>query len=108
VGTNDAGATWSDPTGGGASGNNMVLVTAYQYDGNLSGLDGNRTAEIQHVDASTTRDTSFSFDWRDRQVQVTAAQDWYQIITLDNLSRAMQVDQHAQSRQSHPPLKDSL
>jgi RHS repeat-associated protein len=97
VGTNDTGATWSDPTGGGATGNNMVLVTEYQYDNNLASLDGNRTAEIQHVDALTSRETNFLFDWRDRQVEVIAAQDWFQVVTLDNLDRTTQVDQYAQA-----------
>ncbi|HEX7449814.1 MAG TPA: RHS repeat-associated core domain-containing protein [Pirellulales bacterium] len=97
VGTNDTGATDSDPTGGGAPGNNMVVVTEYQYDGGLYSLDGNRTQETQHVDSSTTRSTAFSFDWRDRQVQSTAAQDWYLVAILDNLSRATQVDRHAKA-----------
>jgi hypothetical protein len=73
VGTNDTGATWADPTGGGATGNNMVVVTESAYDSGLAGGDGNLTTITQHVDSSTTRVTSFAFDWRDRQVQVTAA-----------------------------------
>jgi hypothetical protein len=97
VGTNDTGATWADPTGGGASGNNMVVVSEYGYDNGLAGLDGNRTQETQHVDASTSRVTAFAFDWRDRQLQVTAAQDWYQVTTLDNLDRAAQVDRYSQA-----------
>ncbi|HEX7449811.1 MAG TPA: hypothetical protein VF306_19785 [Pirellulales bacterium] len=97
VGTNDTGATDSDPTGGGAPGNNMVVITEYEYDGGLASGDGNRTQETQHVDSTTTRVTAFSFDWRNRQVQVTAAQDWYQVTTLDNLDRAIQVDRYAQA-----------
>jgi len=41
VGTVDTGATVGDPTGGGAQGNNMVLVTENQYDGgNFGGVAG--------------------------------------------------------------------
>ncbi|HWB12930.1 MAG TPA: RHS repeat-associated core domain-containing protein, partial [Pirellulales bacterium] len=97
VGTNDTGATWLDPTGGGAPGNNMVEITGNQYDNGLAGGDGNLTSVTRYVDSSTTRVTGFAFDWRDRQVQVTAAQDWYQITTLDNMSRTTQVNQYAQA-----------
>ena len=41
VGTDDTGATLGDPTGGGAQGNNMVLVTENEYDGGSAGGDGN-------------------------------------------------------------------
>ena len=43
VGTDDTGATVGDPTGGGAQGNNMVLVTENEYDGGSAGGDGNLT-----------------------------------------------------------------
>jgi len=49
VGTDDTGATADDPTGGGAQGNNMVLVTEYQYDDGSDGGDGLLTEETQHV-----------------------------------------------------------
>ena len=45
VGTNDTGATNSDPTGGGAAGNNMVQVTGNQYDNGAAGGDNNLTAD---------------------------------------------------------------
>jgi hypothetical protein len=32
VGTDDTGATDSDPTGGGATGNNMVLISENEFD----------------------------------------------------------------------------
>ncbi|MDP1797798.1 MAG: hypothetical protein Q8K78_09965, partial [Planctomycetaceae bacterium] len=44
VGTDDTGATASDPTGGGAMGNNMVLVSQNEYDGAVAGGDGNLTS----------------------------------------------------------------
>jgi hypothetical protein len=50
VGTDDTGATAGDPTGGGATGNNMVIVTAYEYDSGADGGDGLLTKETQHVD----------------------------------------------------------
>jgi len=49
VGTDDTGATADDPTGGGAEGNNMVLVTEYEYDDGSDGGDGLLTGETQHV-----------------------------------------------------------
>ena len=49
VGTNDTGATESDPTRGGASGNNMVLVTEYEYDDGVAGGDNDLTAQTQYV-----------------------------------------------------------
>ncbi len=49
VGTNDAGATWLDPTGGGAPGNNMVVVTENEYDNGMAGGHGNMTQLTQHV-----------------------------------------------------------
>lgn len=67
VGTNDNGATPSDPSGGGASGNNMVRVTTWQYDGGTAGGDGNVTTQTQYVDTSTTRVTTFGYDFRNRQ-----------------------------------------
>lgn len=50
VGTNDNGATATDPTGGGASGNNMVLVSQYEYDDGQDGGDNLLTEVTQFVD----------------------------------------------------------
>ena len=61
IGTNDNGATFSDPTGGGASGNNMVLITTNVYDGGSAGGDGNLTQQAQQVDASTTRVSTMTY-----------------------------------------------
>ncbi|HVC99037.1 MAG TPA: hypothetical protein VND64_35560 [Pirellulales bacterium] len=92
VGTNDNGATWLDPTGSGAPGNNMVVVAENQYDNGMAGGDGNMTELTQHVDSSTTRVTVFGFDWRNRQVIVDGEVDLYAVKTLDNLDRQLQVD----------------
>jgi RHS repeat-associated protein len=97
VGTNDSGATWSDPTGGGTPGNDMVQITGYKYDDGLAGGNGNLTSVTQFVDSSTIRVTAFTFDWRDRQVQLTASQDWFLVTVLDNLDRETQVAQYAQA-----------
>ncbi len=92
IGTNDNGATDADPTGGGATGNNMVLVTEHEYDGNADEANGNLTKTTQHVDGSTTRVTTFSYDWRDRQTFVDGEVDFYQENTYDNLGRVTKVD----------------
>src|SRR5690606_6310404 len=81
VGTNDAGATDSDPTGGGATGNNMVLVTENEYDGGTAGGDGNLTEQTQHATASDTRVTMFVYDWRNRRVDTDGEIDVFQRLT---------------------------
>ena len=53
IGTDDTAATESDPTGGGATGNNMVLVTESEYDSGNDGGDGLLTKQTDHVDSST-------------------------------------------------------
>jgi hypothetical protein len=83
VGTDDTGATVGDLTGGGAQGNNMVLVTENQYDGGSVGGDGNLTQQTQHVDASTTRVTSFTFDWRNRRTDTDGEVDFYEKVYYD-------------------------
>jgi len=94
VGTNDAGATWLDPTGGGTPGNNMVVVTENEYDGGMASGDGNMTQLTQHVDSSTDRVTTFGFDWRNRPIVIDGEVDLYAVKTLDNLNRQFQVDRH--------------
>jgi hypothetical protein len=92
VGTDDTGATVGDPTGGGATGNNMVLVTENEYDGGSAGGDGNRTQQTQHVDASTTRVTSFTFDWRNRRTDTDGEVDFYEKVYYDNLDRVTKTE----------------
>lgn len=60
VGTNDTGATDSDPTCGGATGNNLVLVSENEFDGGSAGGNGLVTATTEHVDGGTTRVTTQS------------------------------------------------
>ena len=92
VGTNDTGATDADPTGGGASSNNMVKVTSNQYDGGSTGGDGNITAITRYVSATTgdTRVTGFGYDFRNRKISTTDATTRYFLDTLDNLNRRTQ------------------
>jgi RHS repeat-associated protein len=94
VGTDDTGATDSDPTGGGAAGNNMVIVTANEYDGGNDGGDGNLTKVTESVNASTTRVTSFGYDWRDRQTSIDGEIDFYQKTYYDNLDRVTKVERY--------------
>ena len=62
-GTDDSGATDSDPTGGGATGNNMVKVWSGDYDEN-----NNLIEEKRPVDGTSTNDrvVEYTFDYRNR------------------------------------------
>lgn len=92
VGTDDTGATNSDPSGGGAAGNNMVEVVGNQYDGGTAGGDGNLTQVMQYQDASTTRVTSYGYDFRNRKVYTDGEIDFYETYSYDNLNRLLQTD----------------
>jgi len=92
VGTDDTNATETDPTGGGATNNNMVLVTSYEYDDGNDMSDWNLTKETQHVSATDTRVTEYDYDWRNRRVAVHKELGQTQKFTLDNLSRIIQTD----------------
>jgi len=94
IGTNDTGATQSDPTGNGAPGNNMVLVSESEYDHGNDGGDGLLTKQTEHVDSSTKRETSFLYDWRGRQTDVDGEEDFCQKSTYDNLAQVTRVDRH--------------
>ncbi len=96
VGTNDARATDADPTGAGASGNNMVVVSAKQYDNGSAGGDGNLTRLTQFVDSNSANDrvTLFEFDFRNRQTTIDGEVDFYQVTTFDNLDRAVKIQRY--------------
>jgi hypothetical protein len=94
VGTNDNGATPSDPTGGGAGGNNMVQVTGNEYDDGQDGGNGNLTEQTQHVNDSTTRVTSFVYDFRNRRVGTDGEEDFYQKSYFDNLDRMFKSERY--------------
>jgi RHS repeat-associated protein len=92
VGTNDTGATETDPTGGGAAGNNMLIVTEFQFDDGGSSGDNNLTQETQYVDTTTTRLTNYLYDWRNRRTDIDGEVDFYQQVIYDNLDRVIQTD----------------
>jgi RHS repeat-associated protein len=98
VGTNDTGATDSNPAGSGSP-NNMVQLTANQYDGGSAGGDGNLTQVTQYVSATTgdTRVTNYAYDFRDRRTSMTDATSRYTVYTYDNLTRQIEVQSYATS-----------
>jgi YD repeat-containing protein len=97
IGTNDNGATNTDPTGGGASGNNMVLVTTNVYDGGSDGGNGNLTSVVRPVDSNSAnnRTESYVYDFRDRLVDESRSDgtNTYLVrLTLDNRGQATLTD----------------
>jgi hypothetical protein len=74
IGTNDNGATDSDPTGGGATGNNMIKTTDNLYDAytpaTVSAVgDGDLTQVTVHPGGGAAdRVTQNYFDWRNRTI----------------------------------------
>ena len=91
LGTNDTGATDTNPAGSGSP-NNMVIVSALEYDGGAIGGDGNLTQLTQYQDASTTRVTNYQYDFRNRQIEIDGEIDFCQLNTYDNLNLAIKVD----------------
>jgi RHS repeat-associated protein len=90
VGTNDSGATDYDPTGHGASGNNMVLVVSHEYDGGAGGGNGLLTKTSQMVTGyMLPRVTTYDHDWRNRMVSVSGEMGRFQLISYDNLNRVI-------------------
>ena len=81
-----SGATDTDPTGGGATGNNMVVVTKNQYDNGVAGRDGNLTSTWAWVDGSTSRQTDIVYDFRNRQTSVTGEENALSGATLETIS----------------------
>ena len=98
VGTDDTGATDSNPAGSGSP-NNMVQITANVYDGGSAGGDGNLTQVTQFVSATSgdTRVTSYGYDFRDRRTSMTDATNRLTVFTYDNLDRQTQVQSYATS-----------
>ena len=96
VGTDDRGATPNDPSGSGTPGNNMMLVSAQQYDDGTSGGDGNLTLVTKPVDTNTANDriVSYGYDYRDRRITVTqsngVSMTWVSLTVYDNLDRPLE------------------
>ena len=88
VGTDDTGATATNPAGSGPP-NNMVQVTGTVYDDGFSGGDGNPTQQTNYVDATGTNDrvTAFLFDFRNRLTDTDGEIDFYEKQYFDNLDR---------------------
>ncbi len=82
----------SDPTGGGATGNNMTAVALLEYDDGSAGGDGNLTEEALPVDSTSANDriTTYGYDYRDRRdttTQTDGTTTWITKATYDNLDR---------------------
>jgi RHS repeat-associated protein len=77
------------------SSNNMVLVTANQYDGGAAGGDGNLTQVTQYASDVDTRVTQYGHDFRDRRTSMTDALNRYTAFTYDNLDRLTQTQWYA-------------
>ncbi len=91
-GTDDTSATDSDPTGGEASGNNMVEVVAIKYDHEGTPEyqphgNGLPTRRIEHVDDVTERVTTYSYDWRNWLTSITGDESYFESRVYDNRGR---------------------
>ncbi|NBR87751.1 MAG: hypothetical protein EBS84_19395 [Proteobacteria bacterium] len=91
VGTDDTGATDSNPAGSGAP-NNMVKVQSNVYDNGLAGGDGNLTAQTAYVDDASTRVTQYTYDFRNRRTAEQGEVDYYAAYTYDNLDRTIKTE----------------
>jgi len=95
VGTNDDGGTDTDPTGGGADpDNNMVIVSAGEFDHGTDGGDGNLTESIRHVNGTTTRVSSMTFDFRNRKITTDGEVNYFEKLYYDNLDRVVKVERY--------------
>jgi len=94
IGTNDSGATSDDPAGGGTPGNNMVCVNSSEFDAGLGGGNGNLTRQIQHVDALVTRETEYTYDFRNRRVTSVGEIDYFEKQYYDNLNRVFKTERY--------------
>jgi RHS repeat-associated protein len=95
--TTSASTVWTSIAAAVVSANNMVQVTANQYDGGAAGGDGNLTQQTQYASTTDTRVTSFGYDFRDRRTSMTDALSGYTVYTLDNLDRLTQTQRYDSS-----------
>ena len=93
VGTDDTGASDTNPAGAGGS-NNMKQVEGYQFDGGSAGGDGNLTLLTRYENDTSTRQTLYGYDWRNRQTSQDGEIDFYESYTYDNLDRQIQVQRN--------------
>jgi len=94
IGTNDNGATHSDPTGGGAVGNNMVPVDARIYDYGSSGGNGNLTQQMLYIDNQGSRATNLDYDFRNRMTTMDGEINFCKVTAYDNLDRIIDISQY--------------
>lgn len=95
TGTNDEGATADDPTGGNVDpDNNMVVISANEYDEGVDGGNGNLTERTQYAAAADTRVTAMSYDFRNRRTAADGEVDFYQKDTYDNLDRVIKTERY--------------
>jgi len=99
IGTNDDGATDSDPSNGGAAPNNMVQLNVNVFDNGEEGGDNNLTQTTQFVDDNSANDrvTDFTPDFRNRRVTTDGPMNYFQKNYFDNLSRTIKVEQYDDS-----------
>ncbi len=71
IGTNDNGATDTDPGNGGADGNNLKAIEVNIYDDGDPGLNGNVTERRLPVDDDPTHDraSQYFYDFRNRVIR---------------------------------------
>ena len=96
VGTDDTGATESDPTNGGADGNNLKAVSLLEYDDGNAGGNGNLTEQTTPVDDNSANDRvmSYTYDYRDRQTQAETSDGsttFRTVQTYDNADNVLTV-----------------
>src|ERR1700722_9382517 len=86
--------TPSDPTGGGAPGNNMVELTVNVYDGGSAGGDGNLTSMTQYGSGADVRVTTYGYDFRDRRIYTDGEINFYEAYTYDNVDRLLETQNY--------------
>ncbi len=99
VGTNDTGASDTDPTNGGAAPNNMLPVVLNVYDSGADGGDGYLTQATKKVDgtlapSANDRVTNFSNDFRGNRTVTTGALNYCRQVSYDNMNRPVQADRY--------------
>ena len=100
IGTDDTGATDANPTGTGS--NNMVQLTATEYDNDLEGSNSlvTKTTQLVNATAADNRIVEFEYDWRNRQIKTIAlgpVTDLVSAETLDNLGRSVKSESLSRS-----------
>jgi len=63
-------------------------------DSGNDGGDGNLTKQNQHVDASTTRETTYTYDWRNRRTDTDREIDFYEKLYYDNQDRVTKTERY--------------